>query len=115
MRISDWSSDVCSSDLGHDMGIGIPAVWAVERLPQHGKRLARIIAVVMLAAATAGIAGPALPCIAPDNALGARVFLADLLQPLDLDGRRQPGQAGRPALTKPRGTSQAPVRTGRTC
>src|SRR3546814_15272436 len=74
MRISDWSSDVCSSDLGHDMGIGIPAVWAVERLPQHGKRLARIIAVVMLAAATAGIDGPALPCIAPDNALGARVF-----------------------------------------
>src|SRR3546814_15984955 len=31
MRISDWSSDVCSSDLGHDL------VECADRPPGHGR------------------------------------------------------------------------------
>src|SRR3546814_13015310 len=35
MRISDWSSDVCSSDLAPPFGGVVPASWPVERA---GKR-----------------------------------------------------------------------------
>src|SRR3546814_13778231 len=35
MRISDWSSDVCSSDLRFDAGFGIRESEAVHMDPQH--------------------------------------------------------------------------------
>src|SRR3546814_7776947 len=33
MRISDWSSDVCSSDLGSRMGAGVPEYLLIFRKP----------------------------------------------------------------------------------
>src|SRR3546814_4716992 len=35
MRISDWSSDVCSSDLQKHHRCTRPARWSVWRLPHH--------------------------------------------------------------------------------
>src|SRR3546814_10493549 len=38
MRISDWSSDVCSSDLDRDLG---HKPWRAQRSPRGGARQAR--------------------------------------------------------------------------
>src|SRR3546814_15884791 len=32
MRISDWSSDVCSSDLQHAKAAGVPAIVAINKI-----------------------------------------------------------------------------------
>src|SRR3546814_2762335 len=48
MRISDWSSDVCSSDLGYDAGhLVTPALLdafasAAARIPPHGFSIERL-------------------------------------------------------------------------
>src|SRR3546814_2331653 len=36
MRISDWSSDVCSSDLADDVGVSI---FGLQRIIEAGRRL----------------------------------------------------------------------------
>src|SRR3546814_19981555 len=35
MRMSDWSSDVCSSDLDADLGFGAAWNWPPDALPGH--------------------------------------------------------------------------------
>src|SRR3546814_12949542 len=55
MRISDWSSDVCSSDLFRDTH-AVRLTPAGERLLPHARKIMR-----QLAQAEASIASPALP------------------------------------------------------
>src|SRR3546814_8878661 len=38
MRISDWSSDVCSSDLDREQARRVGIVGLVERMPEAGQR-----------------------------------------------------------------------------
>src|SRR3546814_748000 len=58
MRISDWSSDVCSSDLPQMLSdaIGSPGPWSSAE-----RRLAPIVALVVCAWITAPLLGGALP------------------------------------------------------
>src|SRR3546814_15317785 len=76
MRISDWSSDVCSSDLP-----GLAAELGVDRLDR--------LAVALRAAVAAALAGR----LVDDDPGGAHLLLAALAQPAGLVGALQIGRA----------------------
>src|SRR3546814_17050255 len=76
MRISDWSSDVCSSDLGGGRG---PARRRSD-LPRHGLR-------PLLPRHRQRVLGPpGRPCRLRPHALEAKAGLALLLQPAPGEG-----------------------------
>src|SRR3546814_8620067 len=79
MRISDWSSDVCSSDLSPDV---VPA--RVAALVEERKRLERDLAEAKKALAPGGGAGQA----AGPEQVGGVGFLAQVVEGLDPTGLR---------------------------
>src|SRR3546814_2403306 len=83
MRISDWSSDVCSSDLWEETARGIMAVDWLDRHVPGGAVVYRTNSLVnQLAAARAGIGLALLPCYLGDGDPGLVRLLAQPLPEL---------------------------------
>src|SRR3546814_12938800 len=100
MRISDWSSDVCSSDLGDReayLAAGMDDYAAKPiSLPQLIAAMNRALGTSDTGAATAGDAAPASPDAAAPGSLSAnaRTGLGNLLSSLKKLNRKSGSAAG---------------------
>src|SRR3546814_17957633 len=102
MLISDWSSDVCSSDLPFDAGEAASPLAVADRLHRADQGLRRHTAYID--------AGPSDDAMADEGDLGARFRRRD--------GGREPGGTGtnhREIVSLPRGTIGAQCRRHDLC